>query len=175
MQQVTKANSRGRPRKAGDREPSGRLQRPSKAVISTHRDAAIIARERLNPMYGSPLGCMLLADKISRKEFEAGCAYKSMRQDMDRLLGLPCRSPRALDLHGIKGISLAAGRDDKAEERFRRKFEAIESLLGEKRAGGKWWVVDQLVIHEIPLVGHEQFLTLRTALAAIGGFLEPRP
>ena len=166
--------TRGRPRKEGmPREPNGRLSR-AKAVISTHRDLGIIARERLNPMYGSPLGCMLLADKISRKEFEAGCAYKAMRQDMDKLLGLPCRSPRALDLHGIKGISLSAGRDDKAEERFRKKFEAIESLLGEKRAGGKWWVVDQLVIHEIPLVGYEQFLTLKLALGTISGFLEAR-
>lgn len=163
----------GRPRKAGEREPNGRLSR-SKAVVSTHRDMAIIERERLNPLLGTPFGRLLREDKITRKEFDAGCAYRAMRHDMDSLLGLPCRSPRAMDLYSVKGLSLAGDRDPKTEERFKRKFEAVEQCLGERRAGGRWWVVDQLVIHDIPLVGYEQHLTLRSALGDLSEFLAMR-
>lgn len=170
--------AKGRPRMTGPREPNGRLSR-AKTVVSTHRDMAIIERERLNPIYGSPLGRLLREDKITRKAFEAGCTYRAMRQDMDRLLGVPGRSPKAMDLHAIKGFSLADERDERTVDRFQRKFDAVETALGARNVGGRrpgtmWWAIDQAVVHDISLVGHEQHLTLIRALGVLVDFFALR-
>ena len=167
------ARTKGRPKLAGAREPSGRLSR-GRAVNNIQRAFDAIKRAELDPCFGTPFGRLVLDEKITRHEFDAGLKFYAMRREMDVVLGAPSRTPRGMDLGGVRGTSLADDPDPKAIERFKRRFASVEAVLGDKKPGGMWWVVDQLVIHDISLVGYQQHLILKTALGALVNFFNTR-
>jgi hypothetical protein len=155
----------GRPRKNGPREPNGRICRASKnAVIAVHRDLGIIRRERLNPLLGTPIGLLLREGKITELQFAAADRFKALRKAADGVLTLPGRTPPAMDMNAAKGRAIAFERDPEKDARTMKRLRAAEQALGDKRPGGMWWCIDQMVVHEIPLATYADFLTLRAAL-----------
>ena len=63
-------------------------------------------RKAWQPEAGYPLGVYWLRGDLTREQFETGQRWAAARVNADRLLGLPARLPRAVDLSGVTGAKL---------------------------------------------------------------------
>ncbi|MGO8242960.1 hypothetical protein [Rhizobium johnstonii] len=111
---VKRTNGAGRPRKEGERYPSGDIKRGE-----TQREAmsvAIEARRRIDgwgekvtddtvrgQLAGYTLGRMRLDGRITEDQLKAGDEYAEIHARYRRLVGLPAPSVRAQSLFSIKG------------------------------------------------------------------------
>jgi hypothetical protein len=103
----TRSVKRGRPRKEGDRYPSGDIKR-SETEKET-RSVAIEARGRVHgirsedPRVGYVLGRLFMDGKISKEQLEAGDKYAETMARYYRCVGIPYPSARAQSIFSIKG------------------------------------------------------------------------
>jgi hypothetical protein len=97
----------GRPRKEGERYPSGRIKHSE--TEKEVQSVAIAARKRIHgiedasPLAGYTLGRMCLDGRISNAEREAGDDYAAAIMRYHLATGIPFPSARAQDLFAIKG------------------------------------------------------------------------
>jgi len=102
-----KLNPGGRPRKEGERYPSGRIKH-SETEKET-QSVAVEARKRIHgldhagALSGYTLGRMNLDGRISDAEREAGDDYATAIMRYYRATGIPFPSARAQDLFAIRG------------------------------------------------------------------------
>lgn len=163
------AMAAGRKRKAGKREPNGRLLRAladRTSIAGTVKDLAIIARERLDPALASPLGRLLRLGEIRASEYDAGLKYRALRAGCDRALGLPGRHPSGLDLNAARGLSmLSAGQDPENDKAIVRAFYAAEEAIG--RGSKKLAILQAVVLYDDSPTTHEQKLALKESLGKL--------
>jgi hypothetical protein len=101
--------SAGRPRKPGERYPSGDLKRAE--TENDVKSVAIAAIARIHGIKtdgkdgfsGYTLGRMFLDGKISRPELEAGNRYAEIMARYHKSVGLPLPSVRAQNLFAVRG------------------------------------------------------------------------
>jgi hypothetical protein len=99
----------GRPRKNGERYPSGDIKR-SETEKET-KSVAIAAAMRIHKietdgkdgLHAYTLGRMFLDQKITRHELEAGNWYSEQMERYYRATGIPSPNPRAQDLLAVRG------------------------------------------------------------------------
>lgn len=102
---------RGRPRKDGDREPNGRIERKEAdmeavAVGRAQRvKLGIPETAALDPRLGFELGRLRVVQCITERQYEAGVRYAGDMARYYRLTGIPFPSSRAQDLASNRGSS----------------------------------------------------------------------
>lgn len=145
MRQMTKAKTKsqrrksraGRPRKEGERYPSGDIKRSE--TENEVKSVAIAAAKRVHGietdgkdgLHGYTLGRMYLDRKISKYELEAGNWYAEHIERYYRATGRQSPNPRAQDLLAVRGhdgevSESAQSRAQKATAVFTR----LETVLG---------------------------------------------
>ena len=130
---MSKAKRKGRTRLPGTREPNGRLQRPAQSspAVYWQRERQVLRTLSLQPEWGSPIGVLCRAGEITAAQFQAGLRFATERRAADAALGLPPRSPRAMDMNLTRGHPP----DDTLDGQRRRRtaiaaFEAAHDALG---------------------------------------------
>lgn len=173
MRQRTKA---GRPRKQGERYPSGELKRSetekeAKSVaISAVKRIHGIETDGKDGLHGYTLGRMFLDKKIDRQQLEAGNWYAEQIERYYRSTGRQSPNPRAQDLLSVRGhdgeVSLPA------QERARRasnQYMRLETILGSAGNGVRStvWNVCIMDIEALRLMPISQLGLLKAGLSAI--------
>ena len=84
---------------------------------------------------GFPLGVYLLRGDLSQAQFEAGRMWTIQRVNADRLLGLPPRMPRSVDLRGARGAKLIdpSSAPSESEMMALERFMSFDADLRKRR------------------------------------------
>lgn len=153
-----------RKRKVGQREPNGRIQREPGAspVSAVRRHLAIIKTNQLDPKYGTPLGMLTIDGRLTEAHFVAGKRVAERRERADRALGLPPRTPGAVNYDAVRGKLLLADADPEKSNRDQAAYYEIVDLLG--GASPEMRAIECVVIYDQPPAGHKEFLALRDGL-----------
>lgn len=131
----------GRKRKAGDREPNGRIDRKEKetvyspaAVKRLTESAVALAHD---PKFGTVLGVMLLKGDLNARQAGAGWQWAEIAQEYYSAIGATSLHVKAISYErGAKGeapdLDTPAGeamteRDKRAVKRFERAFTILQS------------------------------------------------
>jgi hypothetical protein len=97
----------GRRRKAGKREPNGRIARtyenPKEFVAAQPHRAILMKKQRELPEAGSNFGRLMLMGKITPAQHEAGLQYASLAARYRAVLQSPPIHPTGLDLMRVSG------------------------------------------------------------------------
>ncbi|MHB2169948.1 hypothetical protein [Alsobacter sp. R-9] len=159
-----------RPRKIGPREQNGQLQR-NREIGHLQRQMIALRAAALDGKLGTPLGLLVRTNRITERQYEAGCHYAHARADADAALSLPRRSPCAIDLLSVR----SAGREDDDPETIRRKQRAIErfNLLQLNLGIGspRHRIVTRVCCDDTRHETHEEFVALVAGLDAIDRLL----
>jgi hypothetical protein len=130
---MSKSKRKGRARLPGAREPNGRLQRSSQSspAVYWQRERQALRTLSLQPEWESPVGVLCRAGEITTAQFHAALRFTADRKLADEALGLPPRSPRAMNMDLVRGHPA----DDTPEAQRRRRaavsaFDAAQIALG---------------------------------------------
>lgn len=165
---MSKSRRKGRTRLPGTREPNGRLQRPAQSspAIYWQRERQALRTLSLQPEWGSPIGVLFRAGEITAAQFQAALRFIAERKAADEALGLPPRSPRAMDMDLVRGYPS----DDTPDVQRRRKaaisaFDAAEVALGigSPAHGASLWICVYEQRHDC----HGQLLALKEGLGRL--------
>jgi hypothetical protein len=165
---MSKAKRKGRTRLPGTREPNGRLQRPSQSspVVYWQRERDVLRDHSHRYEFESPAGLLFRAGKITAQEFEAARRFALSRRAADEALGLPPRSPRAMDMDLVRGHPS----DDTPEVQRRRRaaiaaFDAAQVALGlgSPALGACLWIC----VYEQRPDCHGQLVALKEGLSKL--------
>jgi hypothetical protein len=130
---------RGRPRKAGDREPNGRARRDRGDVrdLGLYNRARELARKELRVAVGE-IGRWEQRERLlSRAQAETLCAFARHVGEYEALMGFPRRSARSAAFEvGHRGvtISIVPGSDDRRIQRVKRRHEDLMAVI----PSGEW-------------------------------------
>jgi hypothetical protein len=173
----------GRPRKQGERYPSGDIKRSE-----TQKEAmsvAIEARRRIDgwsakvtdetvksPFAGYTLGRMFLDGRITEEQRKAGDEYAEIISRYHRLTGIPFPSARAQSLFSVKGHDgeQSDSVTDKARRASNAMMEAIGILLRCDDGPQVRALVHNLTVMDyehLRGMGEQQMLWLRRGLTAL--------
>lgn len=150
------------------REPSGRIARTLLRALDAHspaqakrlRDAAL--RGMQAPEYGTELGRLFLADKITPSQYEAGKRWARLREELVATLGLPPISPRLIRAYGVAAWSQ---KNDGRERALLAILTAASQALGvDAKAEG---MVVATCEHERPAVTASDLKNLQLGLDAL--------
>jgi hypothetical protein len=156
------------------REPSGRVKRapplPSPTEVTRLRDAALAGMR--DSVWGSTLGYLYLAGKISSLQFAAGKRWNELAADYSRATLAP-RAPRSANLDPRGGTpadpdSLRGRREAYRQVLTVEDYQEASSVL--KRLGGPVAriVSDVCEGGRVP-GGHAELQALRKGLSALAG------
>ena len=166
----------GRPRKEGERYPSGDIKRceTEKAVMSVAIEAAkrvhSIDTDGKDGLHGYTLGRMYLDKKISLIELEAGNWYAAQIERYYRSTGRQSPNPRAQDLLAVRGYD--GDVTESAQSRAQRAtsaFTRLETVLGKVGNGVKStvWNVCVMDVEGLRLMPPSQLQMLKNGLIAL--------
>lgn len=177
-------NGAGRPRKEGERYPSGDIKRgeTQREVMSV----AIEARRRIDgwsekvgddvvksQFAGYTLGRMFLDGRITEEQRKAGDEYAEIISRYHRLTGIPFPSARAQSLFSVKGHDGEQNESvtDRARKASNAMMEAIGILLRCEDGPQVRALVHNLTVMDyehLRSMGPQQILWLRRGLTALG-------
>ena len=128
------------------RQPNGDIVRKKSddRAVPLHRIRQMIFSGALDPLYATPLGYLALQKKIDQEQFNAGVRYRTDRRQVDMILGLPARDPRALDYS--KTITRGGSGADPTESQLKavRLFREAETFLRHDQA--EYRIVNSVVL-----------------------------
>lgn len=159
---------RGRPKKTGERYPSGKLK-PEGRSLYWQRQLDALRQAEFDPLLSSPIGQMLRMKVITTKAMEAAARFQEQRALADAALGLPPRDCRAQDITRVHGLENA--NDDPEAARRKAKhiadYDRAESAVGlnSDELSALQWVV----IHDRRADNYEQLLALFRGLEKLMG------
>lgn len=180
---------RGRKRKAGVREPNGRLSRKRENVTARLRAAndreereilsvGLDARARVHgvdpkhardQMAGSAVGRLCLAGSLSRQQYDAAMTWLEERADYLRAVSPAQGSePRALDPNAAHGASHYedAAAAQRAVARYRAACRAVQDKQNEVRLNAHLnGALDTIIVRDVLI--HNLVGDLRIALNAL--------
>lgn len=151
-----------RPRKAGPREPNGRLQRAQRTNYWQRQRDALVSGS-LDSRLETPLGLLYRAERITTAEMEAGTWFAEARAAADAALSLPTRNCRAQDMNSLGGASTGQETDE-AQRAKRRAVESYDKVCSWLGRGRQFEALEQVVILERRPDTYEQFLDLQQGL-----------
>jgi len=122
----------GRPRKIGKRERNGRIARvyenPKAQVAAQPHRLDVLSKYREWPEAESEFGRLMLNDKITPAQYEAGLLYARLAARYRAILGLPPIHPVGMDLLRSGGMSGEA--PDGLARLVRRQYDkAFEACM----------------------------------------------
>ena len=181
---IKRKNKAGRPRKEGERYPSGDIKRSEtqKEAMST----VVEARRRIDgwgdkvsdetvksPFAGYTLGRMFLDGRITEEQRKAGDEYAEIIARYHRATGIPFPSARAQSLFSVKGHE--GEQNETVTERARKASNAMMEVTGVLLRCDDGPQVRALV-HNLAVLDYEhlrgmgpqQLLWLRRGLMALG-------
>ena len=166
----------GRKRKAGHREPNGRLQRPTTnaalnalADAARRREQAVVLnqphrRGEESPFAESPLGRLCLRHKLKRELYDAGMFYGSIVACWRGAKGIPMPTDCG------SGSATAEGPSDLVVQRWQRQMLEIERAV--VRHGTEALLVLRTLVLDEAEVGVERtgfaILALQAAAVELG-------
>lgn len=126
--------TRGRPRKKGERYPSGKLKpaRQEQSAIYWQRERDVLRAASRSSLLGTQIGIMFRNERITASQFEAARRFAEARNAADAALSLPPRTTPAQNVSAVGGASNAP--DD--GEAARRKAKAISAYDNAEEAVG---------------------------------------
>ena len=158
----------GRKRKPGHREPNGRLQRPAQSspAVYWQRERQALRTLSLQQEWESPVGVLCRAGEITTSQFAAARRFCAQRREADEALGLPPRSPRAMDMNLTQGYP-----PDDTPKALRRRRTAIAAFdaaqvalgLGSAAHGACLWICVYEQRHDC----HGQLVALKEGLSKL--------
>lgn len=180
---VKRTNGAGRPRKEGERYPSGDIKRSE-----TQKEAmsvAIEARRRIDgwsakvtdetvksPFAGYTLGRMFLDGRITEDQRKAGDEYAEIISRYHKLTGIPFPSARAQSLFSVKGHD--GEQSESVTDKARRASNAMMEVVGVLLRCEDGPQVKQLVFNIAVMdyehlrgIGDQQILWLKRGLNAL--------
>jgi hypothetical protein len=182
------ASRRGRPRKAGAREPNGRLSRSAAKTLRRQVQDEIRPEGLISPLeirrfwvqaagqarleaFGTPIGQLMLFGKLDAAQYSAARSWAKLAARYRLAIEVP-RKPKSLSLErvGASSVGAAAAPGDAVDKAVIDRFLAARSVL---LAQG--WRVERTVsqcceeIGRAP-VGHEELMRLREGLSALARF-----
>lgn len=124
----------GRPRKEGERYPSGDIKRSE--TEAEVKSVAIAAAKRIHGietdgkdgLHGYTLGRLHLDGKITRQELEAGNWFTEQMERYYRAVGIPSPNPRAQDLLSVRGYD--GDPSETAQKRATRASNVMMDMEG---------------------------------------------
>lgn len=161
---------RGRPRKTGDRYPSGKLVPDARAKTSYwQRQIETLNTASLDSRLGSAIGILAVRRIITPQALDAAMRFADARAAADAALGLPPRSPRAQDMNALHGASNELETMESAARKARSiaAYDAAEESVGLNSlplAALQW-----VVIYDKREDSYEQLLALFTGLQKLMG------
>ena len=134
--------SRKSKKKSGSaaRFPNGQL-RPGYRKTETAQEATAVARAQRTKLVGAEnamrqeagyeLGRLYLAGKIDVALHEAGLRYAGLVEAWQRVQGLPSPFRAAMDLSGVRGLSLYSTPSDAAVKRITNDYMKMQTALSD--------------------------------------------
>ncbi len=121
-----------RPRKTGERFPSGRLREQSDEFPPARIKRVIEeAKARsMNTWLGEPIGWLRLNGEVTDALVAAAEIYQKARAKHDAALGIPSRSARSCDLNSARGVSNSDRDGKKARAGFEKVRDAVFTVHG---------------------------------------------
>lgn len=137
-----------RPRKTGERFPSGRLRQQDdefppariKRMIEESKARA------MNTWMGEPIGWLRLNGEINDALVAAAEIYQKARARHDAALGIPVRSARSCDVNGSRGVSNSDRDGTKARAGFEKIRNAVFTVHGHELAPKVIEALDHVLI-----------------------------
>lgn len=167
---------RGRPRKAGARQPDGSLRsNPSTdkghILILAHRAAVIAGADPHDSFAGYPLGILALRGEIDSADHEAGLKYAGLHAVVFGGSNTP-RSHLASAIGSLGGVGEVRSElsDDDRRTILRRCEKALREAVAHILLDGKrpLSVLENVVIYETAVYGQDAFLGRRDHKALTG-------
>ena len=150
------------------RQPNGDIVREKQdQPLPLHRVRQMIQVGTIEPLYGSPIGRLALTKRIDQHQLDAATRYRADRSNVDRIIGLPRRTARAVDYTRQIGTSLDGGELSDNDARTVQSFFEIEATLGTRSAYHR--IVNKVVVdEESPMFGELGTLVTALEILAIG-------
>ena len=121
----------GRPRKIGKRERNGRIARvyenPKAQVAAQPHRLAVLSKYREWPEAESEFGRLMLNDKITPAQYEAGRLYAGLADSYRAVWDMPRIHPAGIDLTRVgvsQGREMAPDHARSVKRRYELAFEA---------------------------------------------------
>lgn len=169
-----------KPKQGVERHPCGQIKKPAandRGIKLVEADLAAIQQMRLDPIWRTQVGRLTAAAELSTRQLAAAKKLFQLRMDADRILGLPPRFSKAMDMNSIGGRDIddearltdaelvAKGQNDRAKT---NKIYDAEARLG--NGSRILAAVQSVVYYDQPPVGHQQLLDLREGLKILVAF-----
>lgn len=162
--------SKGRPRKTGERYPSGKLKvaqtRPGAEI---RRIVDLAAKKAADPIFGTPIGWLRLTGELSDLLVRAAEIYAMQRRAYDAAQGMASRSARSADMGATPRRSRAAtdSADARAVRLYERTYAGMFTRLGDECARAAINVMDRVIIG-LQQPSWAEIATLQAGLMAVG-------
>lgn len=158
------------------REPNGRIQRepqlPAPSEVRRLRDAALTGMR--DPTWGTEIGRLYLAGKVSSLGFAAGRRWAELASLYSQALCSPSPDPKAVCLDRMGGESIDPDSHEGRRE-ARRHVRAVASFIDAHAALKSTSAAAERFVRHVcerdqMLVGHESLMALVNGLTALAGF-----
>ena len=166
----------GRRKSTVQREPNGRAQRepklPPPSEVRRLRDAALCGMR--DPLWGTEIGRLYLAGKITAIAFAAGERWGEQAVQYSQALCSPCPDPRAVSFDRSGGDSLDPDSHEGRRE-ARRHQRAVDSFTDAWVALKTHSMASERVVRLVcergqMLAGYHELLALNGGLSTLAGF-----
>jgi len=156
-----------RPRKTGERHPGGKLKQESRLAPALLARITHAAKALKDPVFGSPIGTMLLLGDVTAWEVEAGMIYQNQRKRYDTAMGFASRSARSCNLDATGGKGHTEGHTDaKGRQAYERTHGHVMAALGHSAGPQAIALLDRVMIQGEAVAWFE-LNTLRAGLMAV--------
>ena len=101
------------------------------AVARAQRAKIVGNAHALDPRAGYVLGQMNIKGVVTDAQHEAGLRYAALVEAWQRVQGLPSPFPAAMDLAGVRGLSLYSSPADAAVQRVANEYMKMQTALSD--------------------------------------------
>lgn len=166
----------GRRKSMAIREPNGRIQReaqlPPPSEVRRLRDAALSGMR--DPTWGTELGRLYLAGKITAIMYAAGKKWGELSSLYSQALQSPCPDPKAICLDRSGGErsdpdSYEGRKEARRHERAVTSFIDAHAALKTASAAAER-IVRSICERDQTILGHENLILLNRGLNALSSF-----
>ena len=177
---MTMAKAGRKPKLNVERHPCGQIKKPvsnDRGIMLVAADLAAIQQMRLDPIWRTQIGRLTASGALSIRQLAAAKKLYGYRMDADRILGLPLRFSKAMDMNAIGGRDIddeaRLTADELAEKGRREKAKSSKVYEAEGKLGNGSRVlaaVQAVVYYDQSPAGYQQLLDLKEGLKILAEF-----
>jgi hypothetical protein len=158
------------------REPNGRIQRapqlPAPSEVKRLRDAALAGMR--DPLWGTEIGRLYLAGKITSTMFAAGKRWAELATQYSQALCSPCPDPKAISLERAGGSAIDPDSPDGRKE-ARRHARAVASFIDAHASLKTHGCAAERLVRSTcergeTIIGHQDLIALAGGLDRLANF-----